>query len=123
MSVTFAVTVKRPITKKDRWGDGPATADHTVAGCWIYTESSTELQAGRGTGNDGHDTITSKTVLIAPYGADITAVDELVAPASEPVPPQYRGARFKVDGEPFPWRSPLTGWAPGVQVNLVEVRG
>lgn len=34
-----------------------------------------------------------------------------------------RGKTYQVDGEPAVWRSPLTGWEPGISVKLEVVDG
>jgi hypothetical protein len=49
-------------------------------------------------------------------------------PGSPPVTAQNK-LRFpgdvvwEVDGNPLPWASPLTGWAPGFEVHITRVRG
>lgn len=34
-----------------------------------------------------------------------------------------RGREYQVDGDPADWRSPLTGWEPGIVVTLEVVSG
>jgi hypothetical protein len=36
---------------------------------------------------------------------------------------EYGGALYEVEGEPFTYRSPFTGWAPGTQVALRRAVG
>lgn len=49
----------------------------------------------------------------APAGTDILATDRV----------EVRGEVHQVDGEPADWRSPFTGWHPGIAVNLRRVEG
>lgn len=108
---TVTVVVKRPAVK-DRWGDRTgAGSEHLVSGCAVYP---------RGSGNAAREqlaareTITEGLVLLAPFGADIKATDEVVLPD---------GTRYHVDGEPGSWTSPYTGWTPGVEIVLKNVEG
>lgn len=107
----ITVTVKRPAAK-NRWGDRvTAATEHVVTGCAVYP---------RGSGNaareqlDARDTITEGLVLLAPFGSDIRATDEIVLPD---------GTLYQVDGEPGSWTSPYTGWAPGMEIVLKNVEG
>jgi head-tail adaptor len=45
--------------------------------------------------------------VILPIGADVTATDRL----------RIRGEECDIVGRPFEWRSPFTGWAPGMVVR------
>lgn len=113
----FTVTVYRVPPTKDRWGDtAGAPPTHTVPGCSFYLPTSTEV-------TQGQDTIVDRGVLLAPYGADIVATDEVELPDDAAVPPAYRGSRWRVDGTPAQWRSPLTGWQPGDEYQLRRERG
>lgn len=114
---THAFTVKvRARLPKNRWGDSTAGTSRDVPGCWMYTTTSTELV-------DGRQTTIERTVLLAPYGTQVEPVEEVEIPDTEPVPAQYRGRTYKVDGAASPWRSPFTGWAPGTEITLLEVTG
>jgi hypothetical protein len=108
----ITVTVKRPTSTGDRWGDKTSPpVDHQVHGCAVYP---------RGSGNaareqlDARETITEGLVLLAPFGSDIKATDEVVLP---------NGQRYRVDGEPGSWQSPFTGWQPGMELALKDVTG
>ena len=58
------------------------------------------------------DAVVSDFTVYAPPGSDILASDRLV----------IRGLTCEVVGRPFDWRSPFTGWQPGlaVKANVVE---
>jgi hypothetical protein len=70
-----------------------------------------------GTGGEqvdvGRDQTVQTLTLLAPAGTDLTPLDRV----------QARGATYDVDGWPFEYRSPLTGWRPGLQVTLVRREG
>lgn len=75
--------------------------------CAVYqntTEEPTE---------DGRNSVRTATTVLLPANADITARDRVVV----------RGQTFEIDGDPFPWHSPFTGWEPGTQVTLGKVVG
>lgn len=88
----------------DESGDIPGVDD--IDGCAVWSGSSTEPLV------DARDMVVSDFTIAAPSGSDILAGDRLV----------IRGLLCEVFGRPFDWRSPFTGWAPGLVVaaNLVE---
>lgn len=100
------VTVIRQGTV-DRYGDRQPGAEVEVAGCAVFPRTSTESL-------DGRDTVVIGLTLLPPASADIKATDKVRLPD---------GATYQVVGEPGPWSSPLTGWAPGLQVALERVTG
>lgn len=100
------VTVERR-TQRDRHGDTLPASTHIVDGCVWWFESSDE-------DHDRRDQLVTRLQLAMPYGADITHRDIVVLPS---------GGRFEVEGAPAPWRSPFTGWSPGLIANLVAVSG
>jgi hypothetical protein len=59
------------------------------------------------------DSVESDFDVVAPYGADILAGDRVVV----------RGLTCEVQGRPFDWRNPFTGWAPGTLVRAKIVEG
>lgn len=105
------ITVYRP--GETSWnGDPLPGTSHTIPGCAIWPTSTTEVTQQR-------DTVTTGVTVLAPNGADIVATDRVFLPGEDP----SGTARWQVDGAPFAWRSPLTGWAPGTEVRLKEVTG
>lgn len=62
---------------------------------------------------DGRNAVITRPEVYAPADADVTAGDRLVV----------RGETYEVDGEPAAWRSPFTGWAPGLVIVLKRVEG
>lgn len=78
-----------------------------IAGCGIAPRYSTEpTERGR------QGVIVGLTVY-APAGSDILSTDSLTV----------RGGTYVVDGEPAQWRSPFTGWAPGIEVAVRKAVG
>lgn len=103
--------------QKNRWGDkATVPTPHTVSGCAFWLRGSNELVEAR-------DTVLDSGALLAPFGADIRAVDEITLPTVDAVPPAYRGTRWKVQGSPAEWRSPFTGWQPGTEFTLTREKG
>jgi hypothetical protein len=62
---------------------------------------------------DARNAVESDFDVVAPYGADVTAADRLV----------IRGLTCTVQGRPFAWRSPFTGWEPGTVIRAKIVEG
>ena len=84
----------------------PST-DITIAGCAVAPSTTDELIAA------GREGPIFDATLYAPFGADIGWRDRIVCSFGV----------FDVDGEPSPWKSPFTGWEPGVAVRLKRVAG
>lgn len=62
---------------------------------------------------DARNSVVTQPEVYAPAGTDVLAGDRLVV----------RGVTYDVDGTPADWRSPFTGWAPGLVVALKGVEG
>lgn len=62
---------------------------------------------------DARNAVMSGFTLYMPRGADVTPADRV----------EVRGQVYAVLGEPADWRSPYTGWAPGVVVQVERVAG
>ena len=81
--------------------------EHDIAGCGVAPRYSTEpTERGR------QGVIVGLTVY-APTGSDVLSSDSL----------RVRGDLFVVDGHPAEWRSPFSGWAPGVEVAIRRAVG
>jgi hypothetical protein len=83
-----------------------------IAGCGVAPRTSDELHA------DGRAGVIVGLTLYAPAGSDLRTRDRIEIPAGAPNPGTY-----EIEGEPGEWRSPLTGWAPGVEAALRRVEG
>jgi hypothetical protein len=51
--------------------------------------------------------------VLAPFGSDVRSDDRLV----------IRGLTCEVQGRPFDWRHPMTGWEPGMVIKAKIVEG
>lgn len=112
MRFAHGITVTLLRETRDRLGDVTLVEDFSVPGCgWSPAVAdktdSTEIGGAR------TQTITGRTLRLPP-DTGITATHRVRFPD---------GSVWEVDGEVGPWRSPLTGWAPGDQAKLRRVRG
>ena len=93
---------------RDQYGDpvGEPVPDVDIAGCGVAPR-----QAGEEIGQ-GRVAVTSGLTLYMPPGTDVLPSDRF----------EVRGVVYEVDGEPGDWRSPFTGWRPGMEVQLTRVQ-
>jgi hypothetical protein len=61
----------------------------------------------------GRNAVITQPEVYAPFDADVLAGDRLVV----------RGDTYEVDGNPAAWRSPFTGWEPGLVIKLKTCPG
>jgi hypothetical protein len=81
--------------------------EHDLERCGVAFRYSTEpTERGR------QGVIVGVTVL-APPRSDVLSTDEL----------RVRGGLYKVEGEPADWRSPYTGWEPGMEISAKKAVG
>jgi hypothetical protein len=85
-----------------------ATPDELdIPGCGFNPgESSEPLR-------DARNAVLTQPAVYAPFGSDVLAGDRLVV----------RGGTYDVDGTPADWRSPFTGWEPGMVIPLKRTEG
>ncbi len=57
---------------------------------------------------------TTATLYVPPGSPAVTAQNKLRLPG---------GLVWEVAGSPSPWASPLTGWAPGAEIQIKRVTG
>lgn len=62
---------------------------------------------------DARNAVVTQPEVYAPAGSDVLPGDRLVV----------RGVTYEVDGRPADYRSPFTGWTPGLVIALKEVQG
>lgn len=103
------VTVWTATTTTDRYGNevNDWVVGPTYDRCSVAPRASTELTDG---GRQG--VIIGLSVYLPP--------DAVVGPHDRL---EVRGDMFEIDGEPGEWRSPFTGWNPGIEVALKRVTG
>lgn len=85
--------------------DDPTTVQ--VAGCGVEPRPSTEPV------QDARNAVVSGFTLYLPADVAVSAGSRV----------RVRGLVHEVLGEPAVWRSPITGWAPGVVVQTQRVEG
>lgn len=104
-------TVVRPGWSTDRYGnqvpDWDAATSTTHEQCVAYPGTTEDTTDGREHG------VSTELTLLLPYGADVLATDRVT----------WRGTTYEVSGLAYDWRSPLTGWQPGTQVDLKVYQG
>lgn len=107
------VMIKRAGVKVDPYS-GAETADwsnpttYFVPGCAVYPRFSDEPVAV------DRMAVRSGFTILMPPGTDVRRTDRV----------SFRSvADREVDGEPFDYRHPMTGWRPGVAVNVKGVDG
>lgn len=86
------------------WDDPDSLA---IPGCAFNPGRSSEPV------QDARTAVITQPEVYAPPGADVLAGDRIVV----------RGKTYEVDGEPADWRSPFTGWTPGIVLALKIVEG
>lgn len=81
--------------------------EHDLERCGIAFRYSTEpTERGR------QGVIVGLTVY-APAGSDVLSTDNLLV----------RGSTYRVEGEPGDWRSPFSGWEPGMEIMARKAVG
>lgn len=87
------------------WDDAP---ESDIEGCTVWAGSSDDpVQDQR------PDMTVSDYTIAAPASADVVSTDRV----------RVRGLLCEVVGRPFLWRSPFTGWEPGLIVKANVVTG
>ncbi|MBF6085218.1 hypothetical protein IU485_28010 [Nocardia cyriacigeorgica] len=114
------ITVLRR-TARNQFGDSSYDEHHTITGVAINpTGGRSGASSALGdTDNasgaiDFREQLTNDVIVYLPRGADILASDQIELPD---------GQVYSVVGKPAPWHSPLTGWAPGIEVRCRRVSG
>lgn len=104
--VIRAARVTDPYSGEEEYLDWTDTTRTPYEGCAVGPRVTDEpARSGEA------PVLTEATVFNPDPDMDVTARDRL----------EIRGVVWDIDGEPFYWRSPLSGWAPGWQIN-VKVR-
>lgn len=96
-------------TEVDGYGNPVPGADvETPLPGWAVADGSTaEFN------QPGREAVSVDLVGYGPPGVDVKSSDRF----------RVRGELYNVEGEPFVWRSPFTGWTPGVVVKWSRVTG
>lgn len=85
--------------------DDPSEVDYP--GCAVWQEDSSEPD------EEGRTRTITRTKVAVDVDADVHAGDRFV----------IDGLTYDVEGDPAEWRSPYTGWAPGLLITGKRVDG
>ena len=107
ITVIRAAEVADPYSGADTILDWDAATTHNIDDVAVAPRQSSEPT------QDARNAVYTGLTLYLPAGADITRIDRVAV----------RGEVYEVDGDIAEWRSPFTGWAPGLEVNLSRVTG
>lgn len=117
------VKVRREV-RDEFHGDETHTEERFVEDVFWWPRTSAEGAGIAGVGSDLRTArLTTGLTMVAPVGSGITARHRVILPAGGPGEPWVDGPEYRVEGAPGSWRSPLTGWEPGVQIELERVEG
>lgn len=100
------VTVQRP-GGRDRYGDVSPGTEFNVEGVGFAPRYSNE------TNSDNRNTVITGLQMYVPIGIELRPTDVVVR----------NGVKWRVQGLPGEWVSPLTGWKAGIEVALERVTG
>lgn len=98
--------VDDPYSGEDSSYDWDAADELDIPGCGVAAGLTTDPNM------DARDMVVSDFTIYAPPATEVFPSDRVIV----------RGLVCEVVGRPFEWRSPYTGWTPGVvvQANVVE---
>lgn len=111
MFFAHSITVTVSHRSVDRNGDWAVTTSFQLPGCAISLASKTRAYE---TETFEQDTLKALTILFAPAGSDIRSNDTITLDDS---------TVWHVWGLPTDYKSPFTGWGPGMQVPLRHFSG
>ncbi|MDR0848082.1 MAG: hypothetical protein LBN10_03410 [Propionibacteriaceae bacterium] len=104
VTVVHAAPVTDPYSQTETaldWDDATRT---DVEGCVVYPSTGVGSEAT----SVGRDQSVETLTVLFPEGTDVSYQDRL----------EWHGNQYEQVGEPFPWRSPFTGWNPCVQATI-----
>lgn len=108
-----ATTTTDPYSGEATALDWSSPESLTIAGCGIASGGSFGTPGSVETVETDRNAIVSDFDVILPHGTDVTAADRLVV----------RGLTCEVQGRPFEWHNPFTGWQPGLLIRAKIVEG
>lgn len=123
----ITITVQR--SQRNEWDDVTYTDSHQIRGCMDYPTGSSGNRTGSGEANGvgGGEVLTEARTLLLPPGSDVRHTDRILIhpPGVAVVPAGDTAIRqanvYQVVARPVDWRNWLTGWSPGMQVDLERV--
>lgn len=106
VEILTAGTVTNPYSDEDT----PTWATSTVT---VVTGVGVEPRPSGEPTQDARNAVTAGYTLYLPPDTPITAANRV----------RVRGGTYDVIGDPADWRSPFTGWHPGVVVQVTRTEG
>jgi hypothetical protein len=107
------VTRIRAGSKTDPYSGEPVDLDWSAANELNIAGAGFDPGGSQSTLDARRDMVTTSPTLYLPAGSDVLEGDRM----------RVRGVVYAVDGRPADWRSPFTGWRPGLVVTLKSVEG
>lgn len=115
------IVVVRPV--RDAYGDVVSYSEHTLPDCLVSASSGS---SGTATSHESLSEVISIYQVFVLADADVVASDRLRRP-SDPTPDESAGfkvrAPWMVRGDPAVWKSPFSGWNPGMVLRIERVTG
>lgn len=104
-----SITVNRRTASgvDDRGNATYTTTTASIHGCGIYPRNLGDVTG------DGRDGVTIGLTVLAPADSDVLITDQIVVD----------GLTYRLVGAPSNWTHPMTGWRPGMQLDLERVEG
>lgn len=106
------VTVQRAGTVEDPFS-GEQITDWSNPTTWSVDDCIVEPRTTSEPLEGGRTPVITGYILHMPHGTDIHYDDRVI----------LLGQSWDVDGMPFEWENPFTGWKAGVEVRLKKVDG
>lgn len=94
--------------ERDDFGQVGPTTTHSIGSVAFAPRRTTETNTAT------RNTVVYGLTAYMPFNANIRSSD---------VVERRDGSKWQVVGEPMRWRSPMTGWQPGCEVDLERATG
>ena len=109
----------------------PPDEEIEVPGCWWAPRTQGAGPSSGSIDQRGRQGVIEGLTLYAPYGAPIRHDDQIRLPIGAPLDgPHYgttaygdEGEVWEVDGDPGPWKNPMSGRAHGMEVAIRRAAG
>lgn len=100
---------------RDKYGDTSYVESHEIHNVGIHYSDGRKVKSNDDESEvDNRDTFITEITLYCPIGSDILVTDKVELPD---------GSLCRVARKPLPFKSPLTGWSPGISVNVRLIEG
>lgn len=124
-SETVTVLRRPPVTVFPTMGDKADPSTFDIEGCSVFPNTVTEKVSSL-TGVEKVDsqfTVLSGVTVLAPYGSDIRPTDQMTIHDPAYSDEEGNALVYQVNGQPSPWRSPITGRQAVLEIQLKAAQG